>query len=55
MTSMRIDKGASQELWAKRLAKLVDEMINDGCEFAAHGDVVYIYKGNDTPIRVELY
>ena len=52
MTSMRIDKDASQSLWAKRLAKLIDEMNQDGCEFAAHNDVIFVYKGSDEPTKV---
>ncbi len=55
MTSMRIDRGASAKLWAKRLAKLVREMCDDGCEMAATDDAVFVYKNSDEPTRVEIW
>lgn len=55
MTSMRIDGGADQKLWAKRLAKLLREMREDGCQFAATGDAVFVYKNSDEPTRVDVW
>ena len=51
---MRIDKDASQELWAKRLAKLIKEMADDGCQFAAYQDRIFVYKNSDEASVVEL-
>ena len=56
MTRTRVAEGASAELWATRLANLLDAIAADGYSLDAADGAVWVYQGADrVTVRVDRF